>query len=74
MGHDCGQRTGRVHRDPAAHEARERELVHGNGGRGVPEHLFHRQRAAQVCAHPLRRPHLQNELRPDDAAELRRKC
>ena len=57
------QRTGRVHRDPAADAARERELVHGHRRRGLPEHLLHRLRAAEARAHPLRRPHLQDELR-----------
>ncbi len=45
-----------------------KSLVPGHGRRGLPEHLLHRRGRAQVRAHPLRRPHLQDELRADDAA------
>ena len=60
---DRRQRTRRVRRNPSAHEARQRGLVQGNRRCRLPEHLFHRQRALQVRPHPLRRPHLQDELR-----------
>ena len=66
-----GQRDGRVHRSAAAHEAGERPVVPGHGRRGVPEHLFDRLGAAQACAHPVRRSHLQDELRPDAGAAQR---
>ena len=46
---------------PAA--ADRRALVSGHGRRRLPEHLHHRERAAQVRGDPRRRPHLQDELR-----------
>jgi glucose-1-phosphate adenylyltransferase len=52
----------------AAHEAGQRPVVSGHRRRGLPEHLFHRLRAAQVRPHPFRRSHLQNGLRQDDEA------
>ena len=57
------QRTGRVHRDSSAHAARQRQLVHGHRGRGLPEHLLHRLRAAEARTDSFRRSHLQDELR-----------
>ena len=63
-----GAGAGRVHRDSAAHAAGQPELVYGHGGRGVPEHLFDRRRAAEVRAHPVGRPHIQDELRADARA------
>ena len=41
-----------------------RQLVHGHGGCGVPEHLFDRQRAAEARDHSVGRPHLQDGLQP----------
>src|SRR5215472_7295638 len=63
-------RTGRVHRDPASDEARQRKLVSGHGRRCLPEHLLHRQRRAEVCADTLRRSHLQDELSADAGADV----
>jgi hypothetical protein len=60
----CGAGAGRVLRADAAHAAHRRQLVHGHGGRGVPEHLLDRQRAAQARDHSGRRPHLQDGLQP----------
>ena len=39
--------TGRVHRSPAAHEARPRGLVPGHGGRGISEFSEHRSGSAR---------------------------
>ena len=64
----CGAGAGRVHRDSAADAAGERELVHGHGGRGLPEHLFDWIGAAEARADPFRRSHIQNALRQDAAA------
>ena len=66
-GNIVGARTGRVHRDSAAHEARQRELVHGHRRRRLSEHLFHRLGAAEARADSVRRSHLQDELRSDAA-------
>ena len=61
---DCGAGAGRVLRADAAHAAHRRQLVHGHGGRRLPEHLLDRQRAAEARDHSLRRPHLQDGLQP----------
>ena len=53
-------------------EARERELVHGHGRRGISEHLLDWLRTTQARADSLRRPHLQNELWPH--AEAAQRC
>ncbi len=60
----CRPGARRVLRADAAHAAHRRQLVHGHRRRGLPEHLLHRQRTAQVHHHPRRRPHLQNGLQP----------
>src|ERR1700741_104394 len=63
-----GAGTGRVRGDPAADAAGERELVYGDRGRGVPEHLLDWGGAAEVRDHPVGRSHLQDELRADARA------
>ena len=57
----------RVHRDPAAAEARRRALVPGHGRRGLPEPLLHRPRESALRRRPGRRSRLQDGL-PEDAA------
>ena len=49
-------------------EARQRQLVSGHRGRGLPEHLFHRLGAAEARPDPFRRSHLQDGLRHDAEA------
>ena len=55
-------RPGRLHRSSPPADARLPALVPGHRRRRLPEHLLHRQRALEVRLHPLRRPHLQDEL------------
>ncbi len=57
----------RVHRDPAAAEARGRELVPGHRGRRLPEPLLDRAREPAARDRPRRRPRVQDGLRPDAA-------
>ena len=42
--------TRRVHRDPAAAEARRRAVVPGHGRRGLPESLLHRPRGIRATS------------------------
>ena len=55
-------RPRRIHRSPAAADARFHQLVPRNRRRRLPEHLFHRQRALPLRHRSVRRPHLQDEL------------
>ena len=55
----------RVHRDPAAAEARRRALVPGHGRRRLPEPLLDHAREPAARHHPVGRPRLQDGLRAD---------
>ena len=60
-------RARRVHRDPAAAEARRRALVPGHRRRRLPEPLLDRPREPALRRRARRRSHLQDGL-PEDAA------
>ena len=57
----------RVHRDPAAAEARRRALVPGHGRRGLPEPLLDHAREPAPPDRAVGRPRLQDGLRADAA-------
>ena len=60
-------RAGRIRRDSAAAEARQRALVSGHGRRGVPEPLFDRAGKPAPRHRAVRRSRLQDGLREDAA-------
>ncbi len=59
-------RARRVHRGDPAAAADRRHVVPGDRGRHLPERLHDREGGAPRHADPGGRPHLQDELRPDD--------
>ena len=61
-------------RHPARVAARDGEpVVHGHGGRGVPEHRHHRRLRARLHRRPRRRPRLQDGLRAHARAARQRR-